>query len=55
VSLIASSRVDKYGFSAIWSVQRIRFQLRRPSDSEGGVCCNPSWAASTESEMPRGG
>ena len=21
--------------------QRIRFQLRRPRDSEGGVCCKP--------------
>jgi hypothetical protein len=27
------------------SAQRTRFQLRHPSDSEGGVCCKPSWAA----------
>jgi hypothetical protein len=25
----------------IWSAQRTRFQLRRPSDSEVGVCCKP--------------
>jgi hypothetical protein len=28
------------------SAQRTRFQLRRPSDSEGGVCCKPELCGS---------
>jgi hypothetical protein len=31
------------------SAQRTRFQLRRPSDSESGVCCKPELAGSQRS------
>jgi hypothetical protein len=41
--------------AAVTSVQRTRFQLRRPSVREGGVCCKPELGGSRKATGAVGG